>query len=123
MKVEQTQNVVDGFFKQLQNMKKQKYLTDFKLRIKDGELACHKVVLAARSEYFQALFAHTDTLEVTQGFVEFKALQFPVLEKVVDYCYSGVLQFEIEDAKYVIRVTEYLQIPDLTSCNFSRSDS
>ena len=115
MKVDQTQDFVDGFFKQLQNMQKQKYLTDFKLRVFDDELTCHKVVLSARSDYFQALFDHPDTLEVRQGFVEFQTFQFPVLQRVVDYCYSGTLEFETEDAKHLIEVAEHLQIHDLTA--------
>ena len=60
-------------------------------------------------------FDHPDTVEVTQGFVEFKTFQFPALQKVVDYCYSGVLEFEIEDAKHLIEVAEHLVIPDLTA--------
>ena len=95
-------------------MKKRKYLTDFKLRIKDEELACHKVVLSARSKYFQALFDHPEIPAVTQGVLEFKTLQLPALQKVVDYCYSGVLEFKIEEAKHLIEVAEHLQFHDLT---------
>ena len=115
MKIHKNQDVEDGFFNELQNMKERKYLTDFTLRIKDKDIACHKVVLSARSMYFQALFDHKDTVEVKQGFVEFKTLHFPALQQVVEYCYSGELEFNIDDAKHLIEVSEHLQIPSLTA--------
>ena len=115
MKLDQTPDFVDGFFKELQNMKERKYLTDFTLRIKDKDIACHKVVLSARSMYFQALFDHSDTVEIKQGFVEFKTLHFPALQQVVEYCYSGELEFNIDEAKHLIEVSEHLQIPSLTA--------
>ena len=115
MKIDQTQDFAAGFFKQMQNMKELNYLTDFKLRIKEDEISCHKVVLSAVSQYFHALFRHGNTVEVAQGFVEFDTLHFPALVKVVEYCYSGVLEFNMDDAKHLIEVADYLLIVDLTA--------
>ena len=98
---------------QFQAMKTQEYLTDFKVKVGEQEIACHKVVLAAHSNYFHRLFNHKDTLEASQGFVNLETLNFPALKLVIDYCYSERMKCNMENAKHVIQVTEYLQIPDL----------
>ena len=97
-----------SFFKALQGIKDQ--WTDFTLKGEDGAIACHKVVLAARSVYFQCLFKQSSSHEVAQGFVDLRTLPFHVLEMVIDYCYSGTLKCKLADAKQVIEVTDYLHI-------------
>ena len=78
LKVTKGQDYADSLFKQFQVMKDQNYLTDFILKVEDKEIACHKVILAARSEYFHRLFDHKDMLEVTQGFVNLQNTSFLV---------------------------------------------
>ena len=102
-----------GFMNKFQDMKTQEYLTDFKLKVGEEEIACHKVVLAACSNYFGQLFTHKDALEVTQGFVKFETLNFTALQSVIDYCYSEHMKCNMDNAKHVIEAIEYLQIPDL----------
>ena len=113
LKVTKGHDNADSLFKQFRVMKDQNYLTDFILKVEDKEIACHKVILAARSEYFHRLFDHKDMLEVTQGFVNLQTLHFSSLKLVVEYCYNGILECNIDDAKHVIEVTKHLQIPDL----------
>ena len=104
-----------GLVGQFQVMKDQEYLTDYFLKVKGQQIACHRMVLAAQSAYFHGLFDHKNTVEVTQGFVEFETLDFTAVELVVGYFYSGVLKCTMDQAKDVIEVAEYLQIPDLRS--------
>ena len=101
------------FMDQFQEMKGQEYLTDFKVKVGEREIACHKVVLAARSNYFHGLFSHKDTLEAHQGAVNLETLDFPALKLVIDYCYSGHIKCEMGNAKHIIKATDYLQIIDL----------
>ena len=100
----------ENFFTKLQGLKDWRYLTDFTVKVGTEEIACHKVVLAVRSEYFQHLFNHESTQEVKKGFVDFQQFQYNAVKTVIDYCYTGTLQFQLDDAKDVIRVTDYLQI-------------
>ena len=104
-----------GLVGQFQVMKDQEYLTDYFLKVKGQQIACHRMVLAAQSTYFHVLFGHKNTVEVTQGFVEFETLDFTAVELVVGYFYSGVLECTMDQAKDVIEMSEYLQIPDLKS--------
>ena len=113
LKVSKRGDFADKLMDHFQVMKDQEYLTDFILKVGDEEITCHTNVLAARSEYFHRLFSHKDTLEVSQGFVNFPTLHFPALKVVIEYCYNGILECNMNDAKHVIEVTEHLQILDL----------
>ena len=97
LKVAKRDDFSDILTNQFQVMKDQEYLTDFLLKVNDEEITCHKVVLAARSEYFHRLFNHKDTLEVTQGYVNFPTLHFPALK-----LYSGILECDMDDVRHVI---------------------
>ena len=111
MEITHSLDDTDNFFKQLQGLKDRKYLTDFIIKVGTEEIACHKIVLAARSEYFQRLFNHESTQEVKQGSVDLKRLEYHTVKAVIDYCYTGKLQFKLDDAKHLIEITEYLQMP------------
>ena len=113
LKVTKQHDFFHDCFTQFQVMKDEEYLTDFLLKVDGKPIACHKVTLAAHSAYFHKMFTHKDSLEVSQGFVEFETLDFPALQSVVDYFYSGTLECNMEEAKHVIEVAEYLQISDL----------
>ena len=113
LRVTKRQEFADKLLDQFQVMQDQEYLTDFLLKVDEKEIACHKVVLASRCEYFHALFSHKDIREVKQGSVNFPTLHFPALKLVVKYFYSGILECNMDDAKYVIEIIEHLQIPDL----------
>ena len=111
LKVSKRNKLLDQF----QVMKDQEYLPDFLLKVDDNELPCHKKVLATRSEYFRRLFSHDDIVEVRQGFVNFPTFSFPGLKLVVEYCCSGILVCDMDEAKDVIEIIEHLQIPNLKS--------
>ena len=113
LKVTKTKDFAYRLMDRFQAMKDQQFLTDFVLKVDDKEITCRKDVLAARSEYFHRLFSHKDTLEVTEGFANFPTLHFPALKLAVEYCYSGILECSMDDAKQVIEGAEHLQIFDL----------
>ena len=113
LKIKSSLDDSDVFFKELQGMKNRKYLTDFQIRVGQEEISCHKLVLAARSAYFQHLFNLNDVEEVKQGFVELKELHIRALQAVIEYCYTGTFEFKLDDAQHVIEVIEYLQMPTI----------
>ena len=113
LKVTKRHDFADVLLNQFEIMKDQEYLTDFVLKVDEKEIPCHKVVLAARSEYFSRLFNHRDTLEVSQGYVNFPTLHFTALKLVIEYCYTGILECNMDGIEHVLEVTEHLQIPGL----------
>ena len=48
----------------------------------------HKVLLAAASDYFAAMFTGS-MVEAEMETVELQGLEFSALQLLVDYCYSG----------------------------------
>ena len=107
LKIDQLDNV---FIKEFIVMRDEKYLTDFFVKVGNDEIACHKFVLAAHSSYFQCMFKHTCTKDVMEGFVDLKPLNFAAVKLVIDFCYTGRMEFDLDEAMNIIEVIDYLQI-------------
>ena len=105
----------DGFFQKIYELKDLNVVTDFVLKADGSDFAWHKLVLAARSAYFLRLVTHSNSKEIEQGFVEFETFHNTALEAVLEYCYTGIIEFKAEEALHIIEVADYLQIPDLVS--------
>ncbi len=63
--------------------------SDMKLVCQDREFSCHKVVLAARSPVFDAMFSSGNSLEVQEGKVNMTDMDPDKLEVFLKYLYTG----------------------------------
>ncbi len=72
-------------------------LCDFKLKCKasnddstneDDTLSCHKVILAARSPVFRAMFEHDGTAEAKEDCAEIKDVTTDTMKKLLDFVYT-----------------------------------
>ena len=102
----------DTLRQKLQQMRKDNILTDFVLKVNNINIPCHKVILAASSVYFERLFQHETTKEVSEGYVEFKELDPSAVIKVVEYLYAGTITISFDVVQDVIRVLDHLQTTD-----------
>ena len=96
----------------LWQMRKDSNLTDFVLKINNVDIPCHKNILAASSVYFERLFQHETTKEVSEGYVEFKELDPSAVIKVVEYLYAGTITIPFDVVQDIIRVLDHLQTTD-----------
>ena len=71
-----------------QNFANKGVLTDVTLVCDGKELKAHKVLLAAASDYFSAMFTG-GMLEADMDRVEIQGVDAVALELLVDYCYTG----------------------------------
>ena len=58
------------------------------LVVEGKTVQAHKVILAAASDYFAAMFTGT-MIEAEMETVELQGLDFSALQLLVEYCYSG----------------------------------
>ena len=108
-----TLNVTTDTLRQkLQQMRKDNILTDFALKVNNVNIPCHKVILAASSVYFERLFQHETTKEVSEGYVEFKELDPSAIIKVVEYLYAGTITIPFDVVQDIIRVLDHLHTTD-----------
>ena len=63
-------------------------LADVTLVVEDKTVLAHKVLLAAASDYFAAMFTG-NMIESEMETVELQGLEFTALQLLVDFCYTG----------------------------------
>ena len=84
---------------------------DVHLKVGEEVFSAHRIVLAASSDYFRAMFAH-GMKESNQEVIELKdeSLSTAALKIVLDSIYSGNLQVNDENLFEVLVVADHLQV-------------
>ena len=84
---------------------------DVRLKVEEDEFATHRIVLAANSDYFHAMFAH-GMKESNQEVMELKDENISVsaFKKVMDSMYSGEIEVNDENVFEVLLAADHLQV-------------
>ena len=85
--------------------------TDVGLKVGEEVFSAHRIVLAASSDYFHAMFAH-GMKESNQEVIELKdeSISAAALKIVLDSIYSGDLQVNDENIFEVLVAADHLQV-------------
>ena len=102
----------DEHFMFISTLKDNKIFTDFTIITEDVHIACHRVLLAAKSPYFMAMF-NSGMKEAITGETMLDALDSQVVQDVVDFIYSGNITLNWNKLKATLDAAELLQIADL----------
>ena len=78
---------------------------DVRIVLDDGELSANKCILAARSEYFAAMFNNKHQFTEVNGMVKFPCKK-KVMERVLEYLYAE----QLDDGLTIIEDIEILDI-------------
>ncbi|XP_073509388.1 kelch-like protein 25 [Phyllobates terribilis] len=103
----------DSVLTHLNTMRKQELFTDVTLWAGDRAFPCHRVVLAACSQYFEAMFSHglRESLDNTVNFHD--SLHPEVLELLLDFAYSSKIIINEENAESLLEAGDMLQFHDV----------
>ena len=84
---------------------------DVRLKVGEDEFAAHRIVLAANSDYFHAMFAH-GMKESNQEVIELKDENISVaaMKIVMDSMYSGEINVNNENVFEVLIAADHLQV-------------
>ncbi|XP_015769074.1 PREDICTED: kelch-like protein 25 isoform X2 [Acropora digitifera] len=84
---------------------------DVRLKVGEDEFAAHRIVLAANSDYFHAMFAH-GMKESYQDVIELKDENISVaaMKIVMDSIYSGEINVNDENVFEVLLAADHLQV-------------
>ncbi|XP_046846951.1 kelch-like protein 18 [Xenia sp. Carnegie-2017] len=96
-------------FSELYRLKQDEMLCDISLRIGEELVKAHRIVLAATSPYFHAMFTG-DMLESRQTEVALHGVEFHSLEQLINYCYSGKIEITIKNAQNLLATANLLQL-------------
>ena len=99
----------------IQNQK----LCDLHLNVKGRLFPVHRSVLAACSPYFFAMF-NGELRESKQSVVELKDVDADVIESIIEFAYTGLLQITTENVERILEHATLLQFPEVCDicCSF-----
>ncbi|XP_043554405.1 kelch-like protein 2 isoform X2 [Chiloscyllium plagiosum] len=109
-------------FKVMNELRSQNLLCDVTLVADDTEISAHRVVLAACSPYFHAMFTG-EMSESKAKRVRIKEVDSWTLSILVDYVYTAELQVTEENVQVLLPAAGLLQLQDVrkTCCDFLES--
>lgn len=108
--------------KNLRRMYTEKKLCDVTLVVGNDEVRAHRLVLAANSVYFYAMFT-SGLSESTSQRIVLKEVEFEAVQSLVEYCYSSVIHLDQSNVESLLRTAHLLQFNSIVnSCSvFMRS--
>ena len=102
---------VAGKFKQLRD---ENIFTDFKIQLKDSEIACHRLTLAVHSPVLLAAMT-SNMVEAANQEIKLEHISRDTMEIILDYMYYGDLNVYSDQLLDLVDAAEYLQMDELKS--------
>ncbi|EEB14853.1 conserved hypothetical protein [Pediculus humanus corporis] len=105
-------------FETLNSMRKKKLLCDVILVADEREIPVHRIVLAACSPYFVAMF--TSFEESARDRVTLQGVDYHALELLIDYVYTSQIQVTEQNVQALLPAANLLQLTDVRDacCEF-----
>uniref|UniRef100_UPI0035901FDB GDNF-inducible zinc finger protein 1-like isoform X1 n=2 Tax=Myxine glutinosa TaxID=7769 RepID=UPI0035901FDB len=105
----------------MNSLRKSNVLCDVTLRIDNEDFPAHRIVLAACSDYFCALF--TNELEKDQPRVDLEGLAAPTVEILLDFMYTETVYVSVDNVQELLSAACLLQLQGMkqTCCEFLES--
>ena len=103
----------------LRELRKQKNLCDITLCVEEHEFDAHRVVLAASSPYFSAMFTH-EHRESKLRKVTLNGIESSALRELIDFAYSATLTICEDNIQSLLTAANLLQITSVIDacCKF-----
>ncbi|CAB1326478.1 unnamed protein product [Coregonus sp. 'balchen'] len=101
----------------LAQMNKMRLRTDFcdvRLRLEGRVFSVHKLVLAASSPYFSALFSGGMS-EADKEEVQILGVEAPVFEVLLEFIYTGMINVTVENMQELMVAADMLQLSEVVS--------
>ena len=108
MRVQHAQSVLAA----LENLRRREELCDVVLKVAEREIKAHRVVLAAVSPYFNAMFT-SDLVESKQEVVSLNDLDPFAVQMVVEFAYIARVNITVDNVQSLLTVASLLQVEPL----------
>ncbi|XP_078620290.1 kelch-like protein 9 isoform X2 [Branchiostoma floridae x Branchiostoma japonicum] len=99
---------VQGILKHINQFLRDGFLYDVTLICGKEQIPTHKIMLAALSDYFLAMFS-AGMRETSSQVIEVGGIEGKLLRKVVDFAYTSDLDLSTENVQEILHVGSYLQ--------------
>ncbi|XP_039629856.1 kelch-like protein 3 isoform X2 [Polypterus senegalus] len=109
-------------FRVMNELRSKKMLCDVTIVAEDVEISAHRIVLAACSPYFCAMFTG-DMTERKAKTIEIKDVDGHTLNKLIDYIYTAEIEVTEDNVQVLLPAASLLQLMDVRQvcCDFLQS--
>lgn len=103
----------------LDELRKSQALCDVTLKVGETKIPCHRLMLAACSNYFKAMFL-SEMAESRKEEIEMVDVDAKTLQTLIDFCYSGEVVINDTNVQTILPVACLLQIQEIQDvcCDF-----
>ncbi|ASK51350.1 BTB kelch-domain protein [Eptesipox virus] len=92
-----------------------KLFCDITLLIENKKISAHKIILAACSDYFKAMFT-SNFKENTLSTITINCLDYNAIKKIIKFCYTNELNFDsVNECLNCMIASDYLIIPIISN--------
>ncbi|XP_019625147.1 PREDICTED: kelch-like protein 24 [Branchiostoma belcheri] len=98
---------------EVQKMRSEGLLVDVTLCAEGKEIPCHRLVLAANSEYFKVMFNGSHS-ESRKGKIEIGGVSAEALQLLVDYSYTGTFTVSTDNVHALFQAADMLLFPQVS---------
>lgn len=118
-KVYASKRIIEKAFVMLDEFRRQSLLCDVIIRVDDNDFSSHKVVLAATSPYFQAMFT-SELSESRQEVITLKEVDPVAIEQLINFMYTGGIEVGEENVQSLLPAANLLQLNEVrdSCCDF-----
>jgi kelch-like protein 2/3 len=118
-KVYSSKRIVEKAFNVLDDLRREGQLCDVTIKVKDQEFLAHRVVLAATSPYFLAMFTG-ELSESKQDSVTIKEVEPSAIEQLISFVYTGKIEVGEENVQSLLPPANLLQLIEVRDicCDF-----
>lgn len=99
-------------FRRFQAFKENSVLCDIKLVVGDKKIKAHRLILAAFSDYFSAMFTG-DMSETTQYTVNLTDLNALAVEALIKYAYTAEIEIRVDNVENLLSASCLLQVDEV----------
>lgn len=99
-------------FHRFQAFKEKSLLCDVKLIVGDKKIKAHRLILAAFSDYFSAMFTG-DLSETTQYTVNLTDLNPLAVESLIKYAYTAEIEIRVDNVENLLSASCILQVDEV----------
>ncbi|XP_006634958.1 actin-binding protein IPP [Lepisosteus oculatus] len=107
---------------QMNKMRLRKDFCDVQLQVGGRGFSVHRLVLAASSPYFSALFAG-GMREANRDFVQILGVEADAFEILLEFIYTGMINVNVDNVQELIVAADMLQLSEVVSicCEFLKA--
>ncbi|KMZ10812.1 kelch-like protein 26 [Drosophila simulans] len=97
----------------LNKLRNEEKLTDVTLIVEDHRFKAHRVVLAASSDYFCAMFADCAMIESRQDEINLYGIKARAMGSIIDYIYTSMLELNYDNIEEILAAATHVQVREV----------